>query len=46
MIALVKHIQQETGVTALHVTHNVHEAESLADVRFQLEDGRVTRNGG
>ena len=45
MIGLVKHIQQETGVTALHVTHNLHEAESLADVRFQLEDGRVTRNG-
>jgi molybdate/tungstate transport system ATP-binding protein len=45
MIQLIKRIQQETGVTALHVTHNRHEAESLADVRFQLEDGRVTRNG-
>jgi ABC-type sugar transport system ATPase subunit len=45
MIQLIKRIQQETGVTALHVTHNLHEAESLADVRFQIADGRVTRNG-
>jgi molybdate/tungstate transport system ATP-binding protein len=44
MIQLIIRIQQETGVTALHVTHNLHEAESLADVRFQLADGRVTQN--
>lgn len=44
MIALLKRIQQETGVTALHVTHNLGEAERLADVVLQLEDGRVRKS--
>ncbi|MCA9103347.1 MAG: ABC transporter ATP-binding protein [Pirellulales bacterium] len=46
MITLIKHIQQETGVTALHVTHNVQEAAALADVRFRLEGGRISHDGG
>ena len=30
-----------TGVTVLHVTHNKKETESLADVIFRFEDGKV-----
>lgn len=41
MIELLKRIQRETGVTALHVTHNRGEAERLADVWLRLEDGAV-----
>ena len=41
MINLLKKVQQETGVTALHVTHHAGEAERLADVVLQLEDGRL-----
>jgi molybdate/tungstate transport system ATP-binding protein len=42
MIALLKTVQQETGVTALHVTHNRWEAEQLADHRLQIEAGEVS----
>ncbi|MEX2186241.1 MAG: ATP-binding cassette domain-containing protein [Pirellulales bacterium] len=41
MIELLKRIQRDTGVTALHVTHNRHEAERLADVWLRLVDGKV-----
>jgi ABC-type sugar transport system ATPase subunit len=41
MIELLKKVQRETGVTALHVTHHQGEAEKLADCRLQLVDGRV-----
>ncbi len=41
MIELLKRIQRETGVTALHVTHNRGEAERLADVWLRLENGAV-----
>lgn len=41
MIALLKRVQRETGVTSLHVTHNRAEAEQLADVRLRLENGQV-----
>ncbi len=41
MIALLKRLQQETGVTALHVTHNRTEAELLADQRLEIVEGRV-----
>lgn len=41
MIDLLKRIQRETGVTALHVTHNRAEAQRLADVQLQLLDGKV-----
>ncbi len=34
----VKHV---TGVTTLHVTHNIEEAEALADRRLALVDGRI-----
>jgi ABC-type Fe3+/spermidine/putrescine transport system ATPase subunit len=41
MIELLKRVQHETGVTALHVTHNQSEAEKLADCRLQLVDRRI-----
>jgi ABC-type sugar transport system ATPase subunit len=46
MIALLKHVQRETGVTALHVTHNQREASALADVRVQITDGEVVMVNG
>jgi ABC-type sugar transport system ATPase subunit len=46
MCALLDDIRRRTGVTTLHITHNVHEAEALADCLFQLADGRIeTVNG-
>jgi ABC-type sugar transport system ATPase subunit len=41
MIELLKRVQKEAGVTALHVTHNRLEAERLADERLQIVDGKV-----
>lgn len=41
MHALLNKVKVNTGVTTLHVTHSVEEAEALADRRFVLEDGRV-----
>lgn len=38
---LLKKVQQEMEVTALHVTHSHSEAERLADVLFQFQDGQV-----
>ncbi|MBI5774388.1 MAG: ABC transporter ATP-binding protein [Verrucomicrobia bacterium] len=38
---LLKNIQRELGVTALHITHSRSEAARLADVLFRLDDGRV-----
>ena len=45
LIGLLKRIQDETGVTALHVTHNRHEAESLADLHLRVVDGTVQVQG-
>ncbi len=39
MIDLLKHVQRETGVTAMHVTHNRIEAEQLASERLFIEQG-------
>lgn len=36
-IQMLKDINQKTGVTILHVTHNPEEAEQLADRRLRLE---------
>lgn len=41
MIQLLRSAQVETGVTTLHVTHSRREAEQLADVVFEIVDGRV-----
>lgn len=36
---LLRTIKETTGVTTLHVTHSVEEAEALADRHFHLEEG-------
>mgnify|MGYP001614480955 FL=1 len=41
LAALLKRVQRELGLTALHITHSRHEAAQLADVMFRLESGRV-----
>ena len=41
MHELLRTIKKSTGVTILHVTHNVEEAEILADQRLLLEDGKL-----
>ena len=41
MYELMKKVQQITGVTVLHITHNVDEAVKLADRLYRLEDSRI-----
>jgi ABC-type sugar transport system ATPase subunit len=41
MIELLKHVQQTSGVTLLHVTHSRDDADRLADCQFHLSDGRI-----
>ncbi len=41
LATLLKKIQRELGVTALHITHSRSEAARLADALFRLDDGRV-----
>jgi len=43
MIALLKTVQLETGVTTLHVTHHREEARKLATEVFVLAGGSVSR---
>jgi len=42
LAALLRRVQREHGVTALHITHSRAEADLLADVLFRLADGRIT----
>ncbi len=41
LAALLKRMQRELGLTALHITHSRHEAVQLADGIFRMEAGRV-----
>lgn len=41
MYGLLKSVQQLTGVTALHITHNRSEARHLGDVLLTIEQGAV-----
>ena len=41
MQTLLRSVQQTTGVTTLHVTHNESEASALADCRYEMVDGKV-----
>jgi len=41
MYGMLKHVQEETGVTTLHVTHHRHDVENLADVVFRIDDGTI-----
>jgi molybdate/tungstate transport system ATP-binding protein len=42
MYELLTHVRNQTGVTTLHVTHSLEEAQHLADHIFRIEKGRVT----
>lgn len=42
MIRLLKQVQRDTNATTLHVTHSRQESERLADVRFEMIDGKVS----
>ena len=41
IVALLKRVREETGVTCLHVTHAPEEAATLADAYFELRDGQL-----
>ncbi|MHC4995029.1 MAG: ABC transporter ATP-binding protein [Planctomycetota bacterium] len=41
MYSLLRSIQERTGVTVLHITHNPSEAVELADTVLRMEDGVV-----
>ena len=40
--ALLRRVSEQTGVTTLHVTHNLEEAKKMGDIIFRLKDGRIT----
>lgn len=41
MCDLLRQVKEHTGVTTLHVTHNLDEAERLGDCLFRLVDGTI-----
>ncbi|RJP31092.1 MAG: ABC transporter ATP-binding protein [Candidatus Omnitrophota bacterium] len=41
MYVLLRSVRERTGVTTLHITHNLHEATMLADVVFLLKNGTI-----
>jgi len=41
MYKLLHEVQRNTGVTILHVTHNLEEAGQLADRILVLQDGKI-----
>lgn len=41
MYALLRSVQRQTGVTAIHVTHSLQEAKALADRLLLLRDGGI-----
>jgi ABC-type sugar transport system ATPase subunit len=41
MCELLDSVRRRTGVTTLHITHNIEEAEALADCLFRIENGRL-----
>ncbi len=41
MYVLLRSVREQTGVTALHITHSTREAEALADKLILLEEGSV-----
>ncbi|HEY3897664.1 MAG TPA: ABC transporter ATP-binding protein [Chthoniobacter sp.] len=44
LAVLLRRIQREHGITALHITHSRAEALQLADLMFRLADGRITES--
>jgi molybdate/tungstate transport system ATP-binding protein len=45
MYELLEKVRAQTGVTILHVTHQLSEAQRLADVILLLKDGRIEKVG-
>lgn len=43
MYALLKHVQEATGVSTLHVTHHMQDVQHLGDSLFKLENGAVSQ---
>lgn len=41
MYALIRRVKDQTGITALHVTHSPAEAEALGDLSLRLHQGAV-----
>jgi molybdate/tungstate transport system ATP-binding protein len=41
MCDLLDNVRRRTQVTTLHVTHNLNEAQRLADCLFRIEEGKV-----
>lgn len=41
LAVLLKRVQREHAITALHITHSRAEAAQLADVVFRLDDGAI-----
>lgn len=46
MCQLLEDVQQQTGVTILHVTHSQQEADRLGQWLVRIADGHVTTNPG
>lgn len=48
MCTLLSDVQHMTGVTTLHITHNLSESDRLGDIQFQIVNGvvqQVSANG-
>jgi len=43
MYELLDKVRHQTGVTVLHVTHQVSEARRIADIILELKNGRIER---
>ena len=41
MMEMLKFVCRETGVTTLHVTHSLTEAQALAERIFRIKDGKI-----
>ena len=45
MCELLRSVRGRTGVTILHITHSLAEAQKLADRIYLLRDGQISLNG-
>lgn len=41
MFSLLRLVKEQTGVTTLHITHNMAETEKLADMLLRMKNGRL-----
>lgn len=46
IMALLKNVQKHTGVTTLHVTHNLAEAQQLGEIMLRIDNGEVNEYNG